>query len=427
MANITRPEQLPPDMDICIYGAGGAGAYLLSKFEALGQRARVRRFADTFKSGEFHGVTVVSLDELVLSFDPEREALVIASTFENDIARLLEQAGIDEFVRYKNVDRFILCALACDALPEGERITILDVGARYAYHDPCWLPIPPERIRIYGFEPDTEECARVNAGAQDQGLDYTCFPLALWSRAETLTLNVCPKLPGSASLYPFDFALLNRWKVAGAADEYVMGREMEEVREIPLTTETLDHWREAYGIGGVDFVRMNIEGAELEALRGGTGLLPQTLGLLAEVSTVDDGRPLFADLDVFVRGQGFHFFDFFNLNHVGRARSPLTVAKMPRVSPRGGQCTQAYPLYLRDPVDTLARGGEVSGWDRVRLLKLVALAEIHFQIEYAFELLYWGSDLLRGRGDAAGAAQLGALAETGLARYRDTYEEFFGR
>lgn len=427
MANITRPEQLPPGLDVCIYGAGGAGAYLLSKFEALGQRARVRRFADTYKSGEFHGLPVVSLDELVVSFDPGRELLVIASTHENEIARLLEEAGVDEFVRYKNVDRFILCALACAALPQGERLTILDVGARYAHLDPCWLPIPPERLRIYGFEPDAEECERVNAEARAQGLDYTCFPLALWSRAETRTLNVCPRLPGSASLYPFDFALLDRWKVAGATDEYVMGLEMREVREVPLVTETLDHWRAKYVALGVDFVRMNIEGAELEALRGGTSLLPQVLGLLAEVSTVDDGRPLFADLDVFARGQGFQFFDFFNLNHVGRARSPLTVARMPRVSPRAGQCTQAYPLYLRDPVDVFARGGDVSGWDRTRILKLVALAEIHFQIEYAFELLHWGAALLTARGDATGAADLRGLAETGLARYREKYEEFFCR
>ncbi|MBU1231066.1 MAG: hypothetical protein KKA55_00780 [Proteobacteria bacterium] len=75
MANITRPEQLPAGLDVCIDGAGGAGAYLLSKFEALAQRARVRRFADTYKCGEFRGLPVVSLDELVVSFDLGRELL----------------------------------------------------------------------------------------------------------------------------------------------------------------------------------------------------------------------------------------------------------------------------------------------------------------------------------------------------------------
>jgi FkbM family methyltransferase len=430
MQIITGPEQLPADIDVCIYGAGGAGAYLLSRFEALGQGGRVRRFADTYKSGRFHGLPVVALDELLQSFDPAREALVIASTYENDIARLLEQGGIDAFVSYKNVDRYILCRLACEALPEGERLTILDVGARYATRDPFWLPIPRGRLRVYGFEPDAEECDRVNAEAKALGLDYTCFPIALWSSAQTLNLNICPALPGSASLYPFDYALLNRWKVAHSTDEYVMGREMAEVRSVPLKTETLDHWREANAVAQVDFIRMNIEGAELEALRGGEGLLPQVLGLLAEVSTVDDGRPLFADMDVFARSKGFHFFDFFNLNHVGRGRSPLTVAKMPRVSHRAGQCTQAYPLYLRDPVDAQARGGDVSCWDRTRILKLAALAELHFQVEYAFELLAWGADLLEARGGAAGAADaagLRALADKALALYRDKYDEFFCR
>jgi FkbM family methyltransferase len=424
---ITQPTQLPAHLEVCIYGAGGAGAYLLSKFEALGQKARVRRFADTYKTGEFHGVPVISLDELLVSHDPAVEILIIASTHENEIARLLEQGGVEGCVRYKNVDRYILCRLACSALPEDERLTVLDVGARYATHDPFWLPIPPEKMRVYGFEPDEEECARVNAEAKALGLAYTCFPIALWSNKTILDLNICPGLPGSASLYPFDFALLNRWKVADNTDEYIMGREMADAYSVPLRTETLDHWREANAVASVDFIRMNIEGAELEALRGGASLLPQTLGLLAEVSTVDDGRPLFADLDVFARSQGFHFFDFFNLNHVGRGRSPLTVAKMPRVSPRPGQCTQAYPLYLRDPVDIQARGGDVAGWNKARVLKLVALAELHFQVEYAFELLYWGADLLHGQGDEAGARELHGLAETGLAMYRDKYEEFFCR
>lgn len=426
MRYITKIEQIPAERRVTIYGAGGAGAYLLSRFAEAGRQAQVTRFADTYKTGDFHGLPVVGPKELAAGFDPTAETLIIASTHEHSIAKMLTTAGVTDFLHYKNVDRFILCGLACAALPPGERLTILDVGARYAYKDPFWLGIPPERMRLYGFEADPEECARVNAETP-AGVEYTCFPLALWSSRGESTLRFCPRVPANSSLYPFDYAAMDRWKVSNGQEEYVMGQEMREVREIPLRTETLDAWSEANAVASVDFIRMNIEGAELEALRGGASLLPQTLGLLAEVSTVDDGRPLFADMDVFARSQGFQFFDFFNLNHVGRGRSPLTVAKMPKVSPRPGQCTQAYPLYLRDPVDTQARGGDVSGWNAVRLLKLVALAELHFQVEYAFELLDWGAELLAERGDATGADALRGLMQTGLALYRDKYDEFFCR
>ena len=42
MANITRPEQLPSGLDVCIYGAGGAGVYLLSRFVALAETGLAR-------------------------------------------------------------------------------------------------------------------------------------------------------------------------------------------------------------------------------------------------------------------------------------------------------------------------------------------------------------------------------------------------
>ena len=70
-------------------------------------------------------------------------------------------------------------------------------------------------------------------------------------------------------------------------------------------------------------MKLNVQGAELE-LRQGSVKNHLVTGIEVEMSFVESyiGRPLFADIDVFLRNHSFTFFDFIGHHCVGRNNSP---------------------------------------------------------------------------------------------------------
>ena len=54
------------------------------------------------------------------------------------------------------------------------------------FRDPRWQALDPPRKRLYGFESDEAECARMNETAKSLGLDYLFFPVGLWSSSTQL-------------------------------------------------------------------------------------------------------------------------------------------------------------------------------------------------------------------------------------------------
>jgi hypothetical protein len=178
--------------------------------------------------------------------------------------------------------------------------------------------------------------------------------------------------------------------------------------------DTLDNWKRDNDIGSIDFAKLNIEGAELPALQGGKSVMAGLLGIMAEASMVDFNRPMFSELDAFIRSQGFEFFDFWVSNAIGRHASPLSILSRPRITYKQGQVIQTYPVYFRDPIRMQQQGRDLGMFNRMRLLKLVGLAEMFMQIEFALELLNWTADFLEVRGEV-------------VADLRQTFDEAIGR
>jgi len=83
-----------------------------------------------------------------------------------------------------------------------------------------------------------------------------------------------------------------------------------EIERIPLRTITIDTFCTQHpelNIAAVNFVNMDIQGAELKALRGMVKLLPQCIALYLEVNTqeVYKGCALLPELDEFLASNGF--------------------------------------------------------------------------------------------------------------------------
>jgi FkbM family methyltransferase len=329
---------------------------------------------------------------------------------------------------YRDRSRLILVDLVSELLPPTEKFVILDGGARDALANSRWLSLDRSRLVIHGFEPDTIECERLNREARDQGLNFHYYPTGLWSRDAALPF-ISNNTGGGSSFLPQNRAVTDRWKfenpqTATDARDIFFPVGIGDVRVTSVAS-----WAAAAGIARIDFVKLNVQGAELEILRGCGPLLGNVAGVLAEVGFVDsyDNRPMFSDIDTWLREHGFVFFDLIAHHYVGRAASPFTARHCLGLKPHWGQqvsfwgqLVEGHALYLRDPIaaplpveespDTLVRN----------LLKLACFAEIFGQVEYAFELLGW----LKDRALAAGNAALGERLGTALRLADDRYRRF---
>jgi FkbM family methyltransferase len=87
----------------------------------------------------------------------------------------------------------------------------------------------------------------------------------------------------------------------------------------------------------VDFLKLDIQGFELAALRGAVAMLPRVAMIQSEVefTPIYSGQPLFSELELFLRGNGFDFLDF----HAPARRAPV----VPSGSVRNEQLLCAGP------------------------------------------------------------------------------------
>lgn len=316
-------------------------------------------------------------------------------------------------VRQRYIERrgFIITDLVTATLAADEKFTILDGGALDALSDPRWRAFDKTRVRLYGFEPNDEEVAALNAAARESGLDHHYFASSLWSTPGTQTFYA-NKAAGGGSLYAQNTALTDRWKFENSQDKFYARDIFYPTSSSQWRMTSLDHWaKEQGGRVDIDFMKLNVQGAELEILSGAEGVLDQTVGIMVEMSFVESykRRPFFADIDRFLREKQFSFFDFIGHHYIGRAASPITVRHLPGLYPLWGQLIEGHGIYFRDPIDMATRGHRLDHWSEPKLLKLVAFAEIFGQIEFAFELLIWLAELLDARADTTAAARVREL------------------
>jgi FkbM family methyltransferase len=220
----------------------------------------------------------------------------------------------------------------------------VDVGARWGAAA-SWFRLKP-LARLVGFEPDPDECARLNRGADAH---ETFVPVALGREDGSATLHVT-RTPACSSLYPPSAAMLDRYPSLRP------WMSPDRVTTVPLAR--LASWAATAGVDRVDFIKLDTQGAELDILRGAGGLLDGCLGVEAEVmfSPLYDGQPLFADVDAFLRSRGFTLWRLDSLSHYTDRPSDVLAhtatthyEHVPVHHPAGdGRLVWANAIYFRD-------------------------------------------------------------------------------
>lgn len=243
---------------------------------------------------------------------------------------------------------------APDALSEllqPARLTaVVDIGANPIGVDPPYkLMLARGLCTVMGFEPQPEALAELQ---QRKGPLETYFPHVVGD-GNAHTLHVC-SAPGMTSLLKPDAHMLSLFQPFTEFGQVVSKDRVETMR--------LDDIAE---IASLDFLKIDVQGAELMVFRGGRGKLAQAVAVQTEVSFMPlyEGQPLFGDVDRELREQGFvpHAFAAVKC----WAIAPMIVGGDPRRSLN--QLLEADVVYVRD----FARPDALSD-EQLKQLALVA-------------------------------------------------------
>ena len=162
-------------------------------------------------------------------------------------------------------------------LPAVPIINVVDVGAMFAGDgtEPYSALRAAGLARVLGFEPVVEECERLN---RRFGPPHRYLPYAIGD-GTARRLHVCNESMTS-SLYEPNTPLLSAFDGLAAV--------VRVVRELPIETHRLDDVPEA---ADADYLKIDVQGAELDVLRGAPRLLARAVVVHTEVefAPAEDG------------------------------------------------------------------------------------------------------------------------------------------
>src|SRR3954453_18560708 len=137
-----------------------------------------------------------------------------------------------------------------------ERLVILDAGCRWGFQG-HWEQLG-DQITLLGFEPDAQECERLREKYGDR-LDARIFDQALGARSETREFHRF-RFSAASSMYRHDESALGELAVPREGDA------LEEVSTVGVVS--LDEWTSAHDIDRIDALKLDVQGHELDILRG---------------------------------------------------------------------------------------------------------------------------------------------------------------
>ncbi len=205
-----------------------------------------------------------------------------------------------------------------------------DVGARSGISEP-WESYG-DIIDIVSFEPDPEEHKVLE---RLQKKSDKVLPYALYKIDEVVSLNLT-KSRRCSSIYTPNFKFLSR---------YPDSSRFEIEKEIPVHATSLDKISQSATFSQLDFIKLDVQGAELDILQGGAKFLKENIvGMEIEVEFHEmyKGQPLFSDIDPFVRSQlGLELQDL--------RKTYWKYSDGINVGAKKGQLIFGDALYLRSP------------------------------------------------------------------------------
>ena len=216
-----------------------------------------------------------------------------------------------------------------------EAIQVMDIGAAAIAEIPAYKALlDADLAHLNAFEGDPRQIESIKIAYGDKASIYKDF---LFDGSDRMFYQASAPSGMSSLLKPRLEALqfFNGFEFFGKIEK------TEKVK-----TRKLDHIQE---LAKIDFLKMDIQGAELTVLKNGTQKLEDCLAIQLEVSYIClyENQPTFGEIDVWMRQQGYAPHCFLDVKHW--AIAPTIFNNNFRVP--GNQLLESDIVYVKDPLN----------------------------------------------------------------------------
>ena len=199
----------------------------------------------------------------------------------------------------------IFRTLPAGLLAEEYPITSFDIGSRGGFQSDL-SPIA-FAVNVVGFEPDPAAYEKVKSSQEKEWRSVSLFLEGVSGTSGVRALYV-PKDPQSASLLRHDPTI-------GLKFDKPQFFELARTEEVP--TITLGEALERTHHPNIDYLKIDIEGAELEVFESSKNILEDVLAVKTEISFIPfrAGQPLANDVERHLLSLGFELMDIVGPAH----------------------------------------------------------------------------------------------------------------
>jgi len=214
---------------------------------------------------------------------------------------------------------------------ENINISITDVGARDLGSLPPYIDmVKSGQANLYGFDIDESslENLKVNSSSNEVYLPYVI------ADGKVRELHICHS-SGMTSLLKPNLELLKMFNgLAGASNVE---------KKILVQTVSLD---DVSQISTIDFLKMDIQGAELLVLKSAPVRIKEILALQLEVNFLQmyEDQPLFSEVEIFLRHHGFMLHKLIDI----QSRSIRPIVYDSHILSNRGQIFWADAVFIKD-------------------------------------------------------------------------------
>jgi len=255
-----------------------------------------------------------------------------------------------------------------------DSINIVDVGCRWGITEKFK---GLKEAYFIGFDPDEEECNKLQKLSDSQGINSKFVPYALDSSSKNRNIYITEE-PACSSFYK---------PISEIYKDYSSLKCITPVKESSISCITLDDWCENNHLDYIDYLKIDVQGAELDVLKGATKVLQSVniLELEVEFNRLYENQCLFHEVDAYLRKQGFVLWKFNNLVHYSKVNKVLNEKEgigvyfndeLQRVNYTSGQLYWADAIYIRAELNS----GDHNNTEEIKrltpLLNVLGLEEI---------------------------------------------------
>jgi FkbM family methyltransferase len=261
------------------------------------------------------------------------------------------------------------------------KLIFMDIGARGEVPRE-WLNYKSV-VSLIGFEPDEQECKRLNETALCEATYYPYF-----IGDGTLKIFKVANFPPSSGIYEIDLIQFNR--LYDTVQE-----NLRTIEDLPVKTVTVDDLVSSQEIPLPDFIKIDTEGYEAECLENSTFCFENgLLGLYTEIwlGSLKNNADSLCRIDQLCRKYGLHLYQIYT-DHSRTPRATLQKkftfknSIVVEHSQDFGQRLAIDCLYLRDPIYDYFNESLLFKWTDENIIKMLLIYECYSLHDCALELL----------------------------------------